>query len=193
MTSSSEVPAESGIDTMLLIYSLLEGHPASDVCEQFLRSRTGWFTTVLTLLEVRAVLTKVYGVESTRASDKIGQLAHGPMIVFGLDITGTVATLHLADSLRIDLSDAALIYAAQAHGISRLATDDAGLARACVSLGIIVDNPIDSGLRTHIAEWERANLPPKGLVRILSQVHVWLMRHHPEAAEDFWSQTGTGS
>jgi len=44
----------------MLVYSLLEGHPASAACEQFIRGRTGWFTTPLTLLEAKTVPVKVY-------------------------------------------------------------------------------------------------------------------------------------
>jgi len=50
MDFSSEAPLERGLDANLLVYSLLEGHPASAACEQFIRGRTGWFTTPLMLL-----------------------------------------------------------------------------------------------------------------------------------------------
>ena len=30
---------ERGLDTMFMVYSLLDGHPASTVCEQFITSR----------------------------------------------------------------------------------------------------------------------------------------------------------
>ena len=37
MTSFSDPPAPRGLDAMLIVYSLLDAHPASGVCETFLR------------------------------------------------------------------------------------------------------------------------------------------------------------
>jgi hypothetical protein len=68
MISSSNPRLERGLDATLLVYSLLENHPASAICEQFIRTHTGWFTTILTLLEVKAILTKVYGVDGHLAT-----------------------------------------------------------------------------------------------------------------------------
>ncbi|MCE2402853.1 hypothetical protein J4G08_18450 [Candidatus Poribacteria bacterium] len=62
MTLSSDQYAPRGLDAMLIVYSLLGNHPASDVCEAFIRERASWFTTTLTLLEAKAILTKVYAV-----------------------------------------------------------------------------------------------------------------------------------
>lgn len=120
MTSSSSPIFERGLDTMLVVYSSLTGHPAATDCEQFIRSRTGWFTTSLSLLEAKAILTKVYGVEVALVTDKLAQLTEGLV-------------------------------------------------------------------------WEANNLPAKGLPRILHHFHRWLSRNHPQAADDFWSQTGNGS
>ena len=68
MTLSSNQIAPSGLDAMLIVYSLLDDHPASAVCESFIRERTRWVTTTLALLEVKAILTKVYAVDATLAS-----------------------------------------------------------------------------------------------------------------------------
>lgn len=65
MTLSSNQIAPSGLDAMLIAYSLLDDHPASAVCESFIRERTRWVTTTLALLEVKAILTKVYAVDAT--------------------------------------------------------------------------------------------------------------------------------
>jgi hypothetical protein len=60
MISSSNPPSEWGLDAMLMVYSILDAHPASTACEQFIRTHSGWFTTTLTLFEAKAILTKVY-------------------------------------------------------------------------------------------------------------------------------------
>ena len=67
MISSSNPSDERGLDAMLIVYSLLEAHPASTTCEQFIRSHRGWVTTAFTLFEAKAILTKVYAVEATLA------------------------------------------------------------------------------------------------------------------------------
>ena len=59
MTLSSDQYAPRGLDAMLIVYSVLDDHPASTVCESFIRERSNWFTTTLTLLEAKAILTKV--------------------------------------------------------------------------------------------------------------------------------------
>lgn len=49
MTLSSDQFASRGLDAMLIVYSLLDDHPASAACESFIRDHTNWFTTTLTL------------------------------------------------------------------------------------------------------------------------------------------------
>jgi hypothetical protein len=53
MTSSSSPVLERGLDTMLLVYSLLHGHLAAALCQQFLATYAGWFTFPLVLLPSR--------------------------------------------------------------------------------------------------------------------------------------------
>src|SRR5438309_8433547 len=79
MISSSSPPLERGLDTMLIVYSLLQGHPAATPCEQFIRSQTGWFTTPLAIFEAKAVLTKVYGVPAGLASQKLVHFLAAPI------------------------------------------------------------------------------------------------------------------
>jgi len=54
---------ERGLDTMFMVYSLLDGHPASTACEQFITSRQGWVSTPFLVIEGTAIMIKVYGVE----------------------------------------------------------------------------------------------------------------------------------
>ncbi|HXG13252.1 MAG TPA: PIN domain-containing protein [Gemmataceae bacterium] len=193
MTSSSSPLLQRGLDTMLLVYSLLQGHPASTPCEQFLRSQTGWFTSTLILFEARAVLTKVYGVDPALTTQKLTQFAAGPVILLDLTPASALSALQLADSYGLDLTDAVLLHLTRQHGASCLATDDQRLAQACTQFGILPQSPLDAALRQQIAAWEAANLAPKGLARVLRRVHQWLNQTHFQAAVDFWSQTGGGS
>ncbi len=194
MISSSEPNLERGLDAVLLVYSLLERHPAAAVCEQFIRTRTGWFTTALTLLETKAILTKVYGVDVALATQKLAQLAAGPIAILSLDVSAVLTAMSTADTLGIDLTDAVLLHTVQAQGATWMATDDNKLIQACRQVGIIIaETPIDANLRQRMATWEAANLPEKGLPRFLHQIHRWLSENHSQAAQDFWSRTGRGS
>lgn len=68
MTLSSKPQIERGLDTMVLVYSVLHGHPAAAACEQFLRANAGWFTSPSVLFEAKSVLTKVYGEDPLAAT-----------------------------------------------------------------------------------------------------------------------------
>jgi hypothetical protein len=101
--------------------------------------------------------------------------------------------MHTADVLGLDLTDAVLLHTAQVRGALWLATDDMKLAQICRQVGVTPETPIDAALRQQMVAWEAANLPAKGLPRVLRQIHRWLHHIVPQAAEDFWSHTGGGS
>lgn len=63
MISSSNPPSAQGLDAMLIVHSLLDAHPASTTCEQFIRTTAAGCTTTSTLFEAKAILTKVYVVQ----------------------------------------------------------------------------------------------------------------------------------
>lgn len=193
MTSSSNPSLERALDTMLLVYSLLQGHPASLACEQFIRARGGWFISLLNLFEAKAVLSKVYGVSVTDATQKLLQFATGPIEVVALDAAMAQSALLFADKLGIDLTDAVLLETARTNGAVWLATEDQRLAQVCTQFGLTPESPLDAALRQQIALWESARLPAKGLPRVLGQVHRWLLANHPQAAQDFWTRSGGAS
>ena len=193
MTSSTSPFLHGGLDTVILVYSLLPGHPASLPCEQFLRSHSGWFTSPLVLAEAKHVLTTVYGVNAAVVTAKLLQFAASPVVLLDLDSVVLASALQLADAHRIDLTDAVLLHLATAHGAHSLATEDQRLARACLTFGVTPVTPLDAALRRQIAAWEAANLAPKGLPRILRRVHQWLSQAHPQAAHDFLTHTSSAT
>ena len=193
MTLSSDQIAPRGLDAMLIVYSLLDNHPASAICESFIRERTHWLTTTLTLLEAKAILTKVYVVDATLASQKISQFSAGPIEIIEVDLTMTLAAMQIADTLEIDITDAVLLQASRTRGANALATDDRKLIQACHQVDLMPETPIDDLLRRQMASWEAKNLPQKGLPRILRRIHRWLHQKNQRVAETFWSQTGGGS
>jgi predicted nucleic acid-binding protein len=190
MTSSSSPTLERGLDTMILVYYLLQGHPAALPCEQFLRSHSGWFTSPLVLIEAKHILTKVYSVNARAVTAKLLQFAAGPVALLELDEATLASAFQLADTYALDVSDAVLMHLTEQCGAKCLATEDQRLVRACVQVGIAPVSPLDTSLRQQVATWEATNLTSKGLPRILHRVQQWLSQTHPQAAQDFWSQTG---
>jgi predicted nucleic acid-binding protein len=190
MTSSSSPPLQRGLDTMILVYSLLPGHPAALPCELFLRAHVGWFTSPLVLFEAKGILTKVYSVNASSATAKLLQFAAGPVALLALDQVGISSAFQLADAHGLDLTDAVLLHLACSQGTGHLATEDQRLTQACIQFGIKPESPLNPILRQNVASWESANLASKGLPRVLRRIHAWLSQTHPQAAHDFWTQTG---
>lgn len=191
ITSSDRT--QRGLDAAPIVYSLLSGHPASTVCEHYIRSHAGWLTTSVTLLETGAVLRKVYGVDPALVAQKLAQFAAGPITVLPVDAVLATMALLSAGQLGIDLADAVLLESCRLHGVSMVCTDDAKLGEICIQLGLSVETPISAALRPQMVAWESANLPPKGLPRLLHHVRAWLDREDPRVAQPFWNQTGAGS
>ncbi len=107
--------------------------------------------------------------------------------------TSSSPTQRGLDAAPIDLADAVLLQSCRMHGTTIVCTDDAKLSQMCVRLGLIAETPIPSALRQQIAAWESANLPSKGLARLLYHVRTWLDRQDQGVAQEFWNQTGAGS
>jgi predicted nucleic acid-binding protein len=178
---------------MVLVYSVLQGHPAQPACELLLRAQAGWFTSGLVLFEAKGVLTKVYGEHPAAVTRKLDLVANGPVVLMDLAHTDIITVLQFADVHALDLTDAALLFLAHQQGARFLATDDQHLSAVSSQLGITPLTPLNSSLRQAVAAWESIYVPPKGLPRVLRRVYQWLSSSHPQAAHDFWSQTGGGS
>src|SRR5438876_3872663 len=115
------------------------------------------------------------------------------MILLDIDAAVAASALSFADSLQIDLADAVLLQLTVQYGAPWLATEDQRFAQVCSQVGITPLSPFDAGLRQQTAAWENANLPSKGLSRVLRRIHDWLSQMHPQAAQDFWSHTAGAS
>ncbi|MBM3237231.1 type II toxin-antitoxin system VapC family toxin [Candidatus Poribacteria bacterium] len=160
-----------GLDTMLVVYSSLMEHPASAVCEQFILSREGWVSTPLLLIEFYSVLTRNYGVDRQSAIQKTMELLSKPIEILPFDGHTVVAAIQLANEYNLDTNDAILLHVCLNFGLNVIATDDRRFARACDDLGIVVESPITPTIRQQMAAWEEANLPPRGLPRLLLHIH----------------------
>ena len=181
---------ERGLDTMFMVYSLLDGHPASTACEQFITSRQGWVSTPLLVIEGIVIMIKVYGVEPEIACQLVTDFARGPIDILPIGLEIVTAAVDLSILHDVDINDAALLQACIERGIDQIATDDRRFAHVCTNFGIVVENPIMPAIRQQMAAWEEANLPPRGLQRLLSYIHRWLENQEPNIAAKFYDATG---
>lgn len=114
MTTSSNVGTPVQVlDTPLLVYSLLQNHPASSICSRYIQSQGIWTTSSLVLLETRAILIKVYDVSAAMVTQKLAQLSALPIRVHEFDEAAALDAMRCADSMSLDLTDAVLLRLAQ--------------------------------------------------------------------------------
>lgn len=177
---------------MLVVYSLLGGHPAAESCEAFLSSRSHWRSSVLVQIEVRSVLIKAYSVAPESVDAGLSLLSKR---VHFAELTSDALenALELSRTSSLDLTDAVLLQECLEAGINVLATDDRKLRNAAIERGIEVATPVDEQLRKRVSEWEAEHLPARGIARILSAVQRWLEPRDASIAEEFRNATGSGS
>ena len=185
---------EKILDSNILIYSILEDHPASDVSEKLLLScenKFTWTTSPITFLETFHVLIKIYGQDKSKTLHKIKEAMKSPLDIKPLNMQLIFSSLEKSIKHLIDTNDAILLQIAIDFGIPIIATDDKKLINACESYGIICENPINDNIRKHMSEWELKNLPKKGITRIYSNVYNWLQQIDKKIANKFKSETNS--
>jgi len=180
------------IDANLLIYALIEDHPASSVCEAFIRKENRYrklYTTVLTPFEVFHVLWRIYGLKREQAMEKALSLFNSPLSF--IPITEEVARISLEKIVeyKIDSNDALLLTSSILYDIPSLASDDRKLLKASNEEGIHTQSPINEKLRRDMNEWEKEKLASKGIPRILQRIYKWLLDIDNEIAEEFKKAT----
>lgn len=178
---------------MIIVYALLDSHPAATECEAFIKQRQGWITSALHLLEAYSVLTKIYSASPADAAQAIQNLLNSPLQV--LAVEGALAEQAVQTAVRknLDLTDAVLLEVCRVSGAKYVATEDAHLIQVCIAEGLLIETPLDDDLRRQVSLWEATHLPQKGISRILRRVHTWLNIHSPDVAALFWNHTGGGS
>nr|MDO8045084.1 type II toxin-antitoxin system VapC family toxin [Candidatus Baldrarchaeota archaeon] len=180
------------IDANLLIYALIEDHPASSVCEAFIRKENRYrklYTTMLTPFEVFHVLWRIYGLKREQAMEKALSLFNSPLSF--IPITEEVARISLEKIVeyKIDSNDALLLTSSILYDIPSLASDDRKLLKASNEEGIHTQSPINEKLRRDMNEWEKEKLASKGIPRILQRIYKWLLDIDNEIAEEFKKAT----
>ena len=191
MTTSFSSP-QRGLDAGPIIYSLLSGHPASAICESYIRGHSGWFTTAATLLEVDAVLRKVYGVDPMLAAGKLAQFVVGPIVISAVDASLATSAMVCATHSGSIWETRSFCRSANCMELRQSARTTTNLREFARGLALRLRRP-SIPRRRQIAAWESANLPRKGLARVLFQVRQWIGQQNSDLAQDFWNLTGGGS
>ena len=145
------------LDSNILIYSILEGHPASNACEQLILSgedKFFWTTSPITFYETFHVLVKIYNQPAIKVLEKIDQIMKLPINIISLNSQLTFSSLEKCMRHSIDTNDSLLLEIAIHQGISIIATDDKKLIDICKQYGIICENPITEEIRKKMSEWE---------------------------------------
>jgi len=189
---SDSVELKKILDSNILIYSLLEEHPASKVCEALILSykdKFEWITSPITFIETYYVLLNIYEQESSQILQKIQQILKTSINVKDLDKNLVLLSLEKALNHQIDTNDSILLQIGIDFGISIIATDDKKLIEVCKNYGIICENPITEDIRNEMTIWEQKNLPEKGLRRIYFNIHKWLLKNNNKIADEFKLKT----
>ena len=127
MTSGSDAPIMVGSN--LLIYSVLDDHPASPVCRAYIARQGRLSLSILTPIEMYFVLTRIYGIPEAQAVDTVERLMRATIELVSADGPDIAAALQLCASQHLDPNDALQIHLCQQLGIHRLATDDGHLTK----------------------------------------------------------------
>lgn len=165
------------IDTPLLVYSRVQGHPAEQVVRAALAAGQ-WGSSVLTLLEVHQALMRNYGAARDEAGLMVDDLANSPIHWAEVDIEQARLIGARRRSFAIDGPDAALLLlCGEDRGV--LYTLDTRLLRVAREQGLAVSTLIDQRIMDHVGEWEDRHLPSPGLPRFLRSVELWMADEAP--------------
>lgn len=178
------------IDTNILAFAIIQGHPASEVCVKLLDNpKVEWITSGITVFELFHVLTKIYGLEKDAVRNKIHEYVKSPIQFNDIDSETILSTIDRITKEKMDVNDAYLLEKTLRDGIGVLVTDDKKLQQIAEEEGLVIESPIEEDLKRKIEEWEEKILPEKGLPRILQRIYFWLLNYDLELAKEFKQQT----
>lgn len=179
------------VDTPLLVFSQVAGHPAESVVERELR-RGEWGSTVLVLMELYHVFVREYGESPTAAVQAVDGLRQSPIYWASIDANQAAEAIAVRARTGVDSADALLLVQARDdRGV--VVTSDHRLLRAAQAEGVAVRNPISPALATDIDRWEDLHLSRKGLPRLLRPVERWIRARDEALAAEFKEATANFS
>lgn len=178
------------LDTNVIVYSLLKGHPASDACDSLIRDgKHIFYTTPITPFEVYYILMRVYGIRKEEAASKALALFDSPLFFTEITVEDARPALKRCAAQDLDANDSLILQACLNSGIPSVSSDDRRLLKIGELEGINTQSPITEEHRERMREWEEEKLPPSGLPRLLKRVHSWMARGNPQTAQRFFDAT----
>jgi len=182
---------KKGLDANIIVYSLLDGHPASEPCDAYIKdSRHKFYTTSLTPFEVYFALHRVYGVPRPSAASKALSLLDAPLTIVDVRSSHLHAAITRCETKGLEANDSLLIEMCLSLEIPSLASDDRRLLKACEEQGIHPECPIGEDQRRRMQVWEKTKLAQAGAPRPLARVHSWMRERNPQLAESFLEASG---
>jgi predicted nucleic acid-binding protein len=184
------------VDSNIFIYSLLDNHPAHAECAAFLdaNDEPGVLISLIDcIFEIYAILKNVYSIQIQDILIKIEGLLSSNVSFSTLNTQATMQTLELASTQGIQITDARLYLLASDVQAPVIMTDDIRFQNFIKERGLIAETPISQETRNIMEEWEAANLPARGLPRILAHVHEFLDKNDPSLALRFKEATDSFS
>ena len=173
------------VDSNIIVYSLLDNHPASEVCRDFLESKLyKFYISPIIPFEIYHVLHRVYGVPKSDAREKALLLFQASIEIFPVDGEMARNALEKAVTHGLELNGSLLLAAGIRYEIPSIATEDRRLLNISTKHGIFPQTPVTDEIKGEIDEWER-RIPPKGLQRILKAVYRWIKDRDEGIAEAF--------
>ncbi|MEM3563221.1 MAG: type II toxin-antitoxin system VapC family toxin [Candidatus Jordarchaeaceae archaeon] len=180
------------IDTNILVYALVENHPATATCDDFIRrvsEKKLLMTTPLTPFEIYYVLWRIYGLNRDKAFEQAVSLFDSPIEFTHITEEDAHMALRKVVEHSIEANDALLLISCLKQGASSLATDDTRLLKACQQEGVHTEEPIDTKVSQNMETWEKEKLPEKGVQRMLLRIYNWLLDTNPKVAQEFKQAT----
>jgi predicted nucleic acid-binding protein len=165
------------IDSNIIIYSILENHPANQVCKDFLASidtQNSLFSHQDCLLELFQVLRVNYAINLDIIIKKIRQL-YQSNISFKTNINSNLLDVfELVKQYGIHPVDAKLYLLSIELQAPIIVTDDWKFRNFLKTKGILGETPITDNISKLIQDWENKNLPSGGIARILKYLNSYL-------------------
>lgn len=176
------------IDTPLLVYSRVEGHPAKQQIADLLAEEE-WASSVLVLLEVHQVLLRQYGQSHLVAAQEVDGLAASSIEWMAADVRQTRSIARERRETGLGGADAALLLLCEEdHG--SLFTLDGRLLRIAGERGLTASPLLDRSMIDRVQAWGQQRLPQRGLPRFLRAIERWIAVEEPTTAVRFIEATG---
>ena len=187
------MPIRRVIDSNIIIYSLLENHPACSDCASYLTQFDVdglLFSTVDSLSEIYQVMHGFYKIESSIILDHIKDLLNSRITFLNLDQDDLNPLFEIVAQNNLQVNDIKLYLLAQKLQAPILVTDDGTLGNFAQSHQLLHETPIQPETRAQMDEWEQEHLPKKGLPRVLKRIFIYLENLDKLIATQFRNDSG---